>query len=157
MLCSACQEIFSQPRKLSYGAYYPWFQTRPSYLLALEAGCHLCNVIEESRSYENRSNNEFPQNIKYSFLALSEEWARHGKGPKWLLPRIDEDDPDELAKYREQVEKDPTANKVAHLLATDSDKLIDNPPDFWLVLEFCGPGTLFALPLEFGALGTQHR
>jgi hypothetical protein len=154
MLCRACKYIFSRPRKLSYGAYYPWNQTRESFLLALSAGCRLCNVIEEAWSYETRSNDQFPYNIKYAFLALSEEWARHGKGAKWLVPHIGEDDYHEVARYREVVEKDPTSNQVAHLLATDSDRLINDPPDFWLTLELCGPGILLTLPLEFGALGT---
>jgi hypothetical protein len=154
MLCHACQGIFSRPRKLSYGEYYSWNQTRASFLLALSAGCHLCSVIEETRSYENRTNNEFPYNVKYAFLALSEEWARHGNGPKILVPQIDSDDPEAVAKYRERVEMDPTANNVARLLATDSDELVNNPPDFWLTLELCGPGILLTLPLEFGALGT---
>jgi len=153
MLCRAYQEIFSRPRKLSYGAYYPWSQTRESFLCALRNGCHLCNLIEGTRSYESSSNNNFPQQIRYALLALSEEWARDGRGPKWLVPQLHEDDAGEVAEYLDKVEKDPTSDKVAHLLATDSDKLINDPPGFWLILELCGPGTLFALPLEFGALG----
>jgi hypothetical protein len=123
--------------------------------VALRAGCHLCNLIEENRSYEERSNDEFPYKIKYAFIALSEEWTRHGHGSKWMIPQIqDADDFTELATYLDVVEKDPTSSNTGHLLATDLDELINNPSDFWLVLELCGPRTLLALPLEFAALGT---
>jgi hypothetical protein len=149
MLCKACQEIFSSPRKLSYGTYYPWNQTKSSFIIALREGCHLCNVIEENRSYSNCSGSSFfPTEIKYAFKVLNDQWARHGNGPMWLVPNVGGDELHELERYLSVVEMDPTPNGLGHLLATDSDKLVDDPPDFWLMLELYGPRYHLVLPLE---------
>jgi len=159
MLCEACQQIFACPRKLSHGTYYPWNQTRNSYLTALTTGCHLCSLIEENRSYSSHPDIEqpFPYEIKYSFKALSRDWACHGNGPKWVVPQVSGiiDESTEVAIYLLAVETDPTPNNLGHLLATDSDDLVNNPPDFWLVLELYGPGAHFVLPLEFATRGTR--
>lgn len=158
MLCKACQEIFSRPRKLSYGTYYPWNQTRTSFLASLRAGCHLCGLIEENRSYGGHPEiyEPFPYEIQYAFKALSRDWARHGNGPKWVVPQVSGlcDDEMDVVMYLLAVETDPTPNKLGHLLATDSDDLVNSPHDFWLVLELYGPGAQFILPLEFAARGT---
>jgi len=123
--------------------------TKRSFRAALRAGCHLCHLIDENRSYEYLPHNEFPHLAKYAFKVLSKKWARHGKGPKWLVPVIHTGDDDtEVSMYLREVQKDPTANGLAQLLATDSDELFNTHRDFWLVLEFYGPGAHLVLPLE---------
>lgn len=151
MLCEACQDIFSSPRKLSCGTYYPWEQNPSSFQKALKEKCHLCSLIEENRSYIGHRNDEFPECIKYAFKALSPDWARFGKGPKWLVPQFKDDDehvPTNQSRYLRQFEKDPTPNRLGTLLATDSETLVSEAENSWLVLEFYGPGAQVVLPLE---------
>ena len=89
MLCEACQDIFSTPRWLSCGTYYSWKQNPHSFQAALLAGCHLCNLIEESRSYyDAQKGSVFPNDTRYAFKALNPKWTRSGKGQKWLGGQI---------------------------------------------------------------------
>ncbi|KAK2612607.1 hypothetical protein QQS21_001379 [Conoideocrella luteorostrata] len=151
MLCEACQDIFSSPRKLSCGTYYPWKQNPDSFQQALKARCHLCSLIQENRSYNGHRDDEFPKSIKYAFKALNPTWARSGNGPKWLVPQFKDDDehvPVDKSRYVNQFQKDPTPNSLGNLLATDSETLVSEAANSWLVLEFYGPGAQIVLPLE---------
>jgi hypothetical protein len=153
MLCKACQDIFSSPRKLSYGTYYPWKQNAASFQVALKTGCHLCNLIEENRSYQEPSVEGFPSDIRFAFKALNPDWARSGKGPKWFVPQtkcLDGGEVIELDNYLNQIETDPTPNGLASLLATDSEKLLSEV-NYWLVLEFYGKCVQIVLPMELAA------
>jgi hypothetical protein len=94
MLCEACQEIFSTPRKLTFGAYYPWKQDATSFRAALRARCHLCSLIEESYSYEQHVSGAFPSNVRYAFKAINPTWARYGRGQKWPARQTHCDDYD---------------------------------------------------------------
>lgn len=146
------------PRKLTYGTYYPWNQTVDSFVAALAEGCQLCNLIEENRSYKQESSVHFPVDIAYSFKSLSSAWARHGNGPKWMVPyHYRTNEMSEMQLYLEEVERDPTPNGLGHLLATDSDELERTSTDFWLVLEFYGPLSHLVLPLEFIRQGSYTR
>jgi hypothetical protein len=154
MLCEACQDIFSTPRKLSYGTYYPWKQNVASFQAALRTGCHLCNLIEENRSYDGHPNKAFPGGIRYAFKALNPDWARSGKGQKWLAPQTpgeDEDGEGEVDRYLSQVEMDPTPNGLSSLLATDSERLVNEAANSWLVLEFYGGYDQIVLPMELAS------
>jgi hypothetical protein len=149
MLCNACQDIFSAPRNLAYGSFYPWKQTPCSYTASLKAGCQLCNVIEEGRSYTGNTNSHFPQDMRYAFKALGQDWARHGKGPQWLVPSISEaHEFDEADEYLRQAAMDPTPNKLGHLLAIDAEDAADQAKESWLVLELYGPRAHIVLPIE---------
>jgi hypothetical protein len=150
-LCEACQDIFSSPRRLAYGTYYPWNQTAASFELALSAGCHLCNLIEQGRSYNHAKRYKFPESIKYAFKALNSDWARYGNGPKWLVPEDQnggEDDEIKIRRYLLEVEKDPTPNNLGSLLATDSESIPKEMENSWIVLEFYGPNHQITLPME---------
>jgi hypothetical protein len=150
MLCDICQAIFSQPRKLSCGTYYPWGHTNRTFIAAREAGCHICNLIWENGSYDRNYYDHFPDRCTYAFRVLNPEWARHGLGPKWLVPASggDGDDYSEVSKYLRDMDNDPIINQVASLLTTESDELFDKSTDFWLVLDFYCPGPRIVLPLE---------
>ncbi|PQE05065.1 hypothetical protein CJF31_00002227 [Rutstroemia sp. NJR-2017a BVV2] len=151
MFCNACQDIFSSPRKLSYGTYYPWQQNVASFQAALRIGCHLCNLIEESRSYDGDPNEAFPEGIRYAFKALNPKWACSGEGQKWLAPQTgscDEDEEREADSYWNQFEMDPTPNGLASLLAMDSERLVSEAANSWLVLEFYGARDQIVLPME---------
>ena len=155
MFCEACQDIFSTPRKLSYGTYYPWKQTHASFRAALDAGCHLCSIIDESRSYHGAPADGFPTEIKYAFKALNPDWARDGEGMKWLVPQTSDSscwEPEnfetELSVYLREVEMDPTPNNLGKLLALDAVEVVDAINKFWLVLELYGPGVQIVLPME---------
>jgi hypothetical protein len=161
MLCEACQDIFSRPRKLTYGTYYPWNQTIASFAAALRAGCHLCSLIQESRSYGNLGDDPFPNCVKYAFKALSQDWAQYGKGQKWLVPQTsrgdDGDDEGERARYMRLAETDPTPNGLGQLLATDAEEVVEEAAQFWLVLEFYGPGAQVVLPMEIATGRSRHQ
>jgi len=129
-LCRACQDIFSSPRKLAFGSYQPWRQTPDSFRLALQAGCHICNLVEESRTYGPRPTRAFPVNVRYSFKPLNPEWARHGISPKWYAPL---ESLGELDAYLSRFDEDPTPNKLGTLLATDAENLVQEAADSWLV------------------------
>jgi len=149
MLCEACQDIFSEPRKLSFGTYYPWKHTPATYAASLKAGCQLCNNIEESLSYNPDTNCEFPQNTTYAFKALGHGWARYGEGQKWLVPQLSRvHDFDEMNTYTRLAEMDPTPNQLGQLLATDASAAAAEARESWLVLEFYGSHTPIVLPIE---------
>jgi hypothetical protein len=184
-LCAACANIFSSPRRLAYGKYYPWNQTPASFAAALEYGCHLCHLIDECRSYQQprqpadqeqnnivhlgndslvgkhtNSSRPFPLDTSYAFKALSDRWARDGKGHQWMAPQTSgvrsgrtddaevDDDARELAEYLRLADTDPTPNKLGNLLAVDHHLAPVEAARSWLVLEFYGPAALLALPIE---------
>ncbi|KAK4224651.1 heterokaryon incompatibility protein-domain-containing protein [Podospora fimiseda] len=151
MLCSACQEIFSRPRKLAYASIQPWTQTPETFKLAKELGCHLCHLIEAARGYDSikGSSSCFPNNISYAFKPINPNWARYGVGLKWYAFQSSktEDDQEELEEFRQGVELDPTANNLAHLLATDAPNLRQEAASSWMVLQFYGRENI-VLPIE---------
>jgi hypothetical protein len=115
----------------------------------LEAGCQLCNVIEEGRSYTHYTNGHFPEDIRYAFKALGQDWARYGKGPRWLVPQLSGvHELDEMDEYKRLADIDPTPNKLGHLLATDAEDAADQARESWLVLELYGPSAHIVLPIE---------
>ncbi|KAK0633927.1 heterokaryon incompatibility protein-domain-containing protein [Immersiella caudata] len=150
MLCSACERIFSEPRRLAYGSISPWMQSVTSFRRALKDGCHLCNIIEENRSYNEHQSPEFPRNVNYAFKPLKPSWARKGTGHKWYAYQqstYDDDPAFELADFIRGVEMDPTPNGLGALLATDADNLLDEAKKSWMVLEFLGNEHIL-LPME---------
>ncbi|OAL56187.1 HET-domain-containing protein [Pyrenochaeta sp. DS3sAY3a] len=156
MLCRACQEIFSSPRTLSCGTYYPWKQTAASFRDAIRAGCHLCNLIEESRSYDKHRDDTFPQDTRYAFKALNPKWARSGRGPKWFVPQTNTQDGDEETereRYLNRFQQDPTPNGLGQHLAMDSEELDREMANSWLVLEFYGGAGQVLLPIELATHG----
>ncbi|KAK3394998.1 heterokaryon incompatibility protein-domain-containing protein [Podospora didyma] len=160
MLCVACQRIFERPRLLAYGTPYRWHQTQKSFHLAVDAGCHLCNVIYESRSYESQGPQswDFPDQVKYAFKAINPVWARSGKGQQWLVPQTSEGrDSGDFAdlEYFRQLHLDPTPNGLGELLATDSDEAVREAANTWLVLELIGPSVLLKLPMELVTVLTK--
>jgi hypothetical protein len=150
MLCDICQAIFSKPRKLSCGTYYPWGHTDLTFVAAREAGCHICNLVWENGTYHHDYRDNFANNCTYAFKVLNPEWARHGEGPKWIVPttRRHSDDSSAVSRYLHDMENDPIINHVASLLARESDKISNKSVDFWLVLDFYCPGPRIVLPLE---------
>jgi hypothetical protein len=155
MLCDICQGIFSCPRKLSYGTYYPWGHTNRTFVAARQGGCHLCDLVWYNVSYnlgthDPRYSDEFPNRCTYAFKVLNPEWARRGKGPKWLVPASGRGDDEftEVSRYKVAIENDPTNNQLSSLLAADSEEIFSISTDFWLVLDFYCPGPRIILPLE---------
>ena len=155
MLCDTCQAIFSEPRKLSCGTYYPWGHTHKTFVAAREAGCHICNLVWENASYDGcdpKYDEDFPDGCTYAFRVLNPDWARSGKGPKWLVPVTSRDDdyydPSQASRYMRDMENNPVINHVASLLATESDELFNKSVDFWLVLDFYCAGPRIVLPIE---------
>ncbi|KAK1752664.1 heterokaryon incompatibility protein-domain-containing protein [Echria macrotheca] len=148
MLCAACTEIFSGPRKLAYASIRPWQQTRESFEAALAAGCHLCHLIDEVRQHNHsKKSADFPARINYAFKPLRPQWARHGQGSKWYTYQDPGgDDFTELERYLAGVERDPTSIGLARLLADESD-LLRYLSDFWIVLQFYGCEDI-VLPME---------
>ena len=122
-----------------------------SFQAALRKGCHLCNLIEENRSYDKHAKNKFPEKIRYAFKALNPEWARSGQGQKWVAPQTvgaSEDEQVEMDQYMSQLEMDPTPNGLASLLATDSERLVTEAANSWLVFELYGDRIQIVLPME---------
>jgi len=150
MRCSACEEIFSNPRRLAYGSISPWLQTPESFRRALRDGCHLCSIIDENRSYNQQISPDFPRNVNYAFKPLKPSWARSGVGNKWYAYQQggrDDDPVAELADFIRGVEKDPTPNGLGTLLATDAYNLLQEAKKSWMVLEFLGNEHIL-LPME---------
>ncbi|KAH7176061.1 heterokaryon incompatibility protein-domain-containing protein [Dactylonectria macrodidyma] len=155
-ICAVCNDIFAQPRQLTYGTYYAWGHTVTSYSAALTGGCHLCTIVEGACSNMNiRSTSaEFLQDVRYAFKVLNWDWACFGEGKPWLTPPFNGDYEDEQEVQRATIisDQDPTDYKLATLLCTDSDELFDGSREFWLVLQFTalswGDGSKIVLPLE---------
>jgi hypothetical protein len=84
----------------------------------------------------------------YAFKALGAEWARTGKGPKWLAPQvIGDDDFSYIANYADALCQDPTIERIKTLLtATSAIEIEDlgHP----LVLDLYRPGPRIVLPVE---------
>ena len=160
MFCPACTDSFSAPRRLAYGTYYPWKQTPATFAAALAAGCHLCHLVDECRTYKQPVDGlppAFPSETSYAFKALNDRWTREGKGQQWMAPQLagsrgDDDDvaadARELAEYLRLSDADPTPNGLGALLATDDDRVPEEAAKCWPVLEFYGPAALLALPIE---------
>jgi len=72
-----------------------------------------------------------------------------------MVPQIFgiENEAAEIAAYNRAAKMDPTPNNLGHLLATDSDDLLNDSPGFWLVLELYGPAAHLVLPLELAERG----
>lgn len=167
MLCDICQIIFSESRVLSIGTYGELCYDRDSFRAGRQAGCHVCNLIWEKRSYlhkkskydpEIEDDDWFPSNCTYAFKVLNAEWAHHGKGGMWLVPvDVDEDmEGDALqisleAGTRNDIE---SIDYLASLLRAGSDELFSESMKFWLVLDFYCQLPRLALPLEI-ARGTS--
>ncbi|EEU44543.1 uncharacterized protein NECHADRAFT_85196 [Fusarium vanettenii 77-13-4] len=148
MLCSACKDIFSRPRRLAYGSIHPWEQTPLSFRLALQAGCHLCHLIDASRGYDSARSESFPLGISYSFRPLNPKWARYGTGMKWYTYQSRcADEVGEMDEYLRGWEQDPTPNGLGRLLATDSARVPDEAAKSWVVLRFYGCEDI-VLPIE---------
>ncbi|KAL2677319.1 hypothetical protein Neosp_011088 [[Neocosmospora] mangrovei] len=148
MLCSACKDIFSRPRRLAYGSIHRWEQTPLSFRLALQAGCHLCHLIDASRGYDSARSESFPRGISYSFRPLNPKWARYGTGMKWYAYQSRcVDEVGEMDDYLRGWEQDPTPNGLGRLLATDSARVPDEAAKSWVVLRFYGCEDI-VLPIE---------
>jgi hypothetical protein len=153
MLCNICQAVFAQPRKLGYGTYYPWGHNSKSFAESREAGCHLCNIVWENRSYSSSYpafDDTFPIGCTYAFKVLNPTWARHGQGSQWLVPSDggEEDDVDYMSRYLSAVENDPTVNQLARLLENEAEELFARQESFWMVIDFYCPGPRIIVPLE---------
>lgn len=163
MLCSVCEDIFSEPRELTIGTYYPWRHSHATFLTARKAGCQICNNIFENLSYASLEQrtifDESSLSMRYAFKVLNADWARHGKGGKWL--RVDTSDldewDDEARIYRERVKGDASLLHLAKLLSENSKELLVAEMRFWLVLDFYCAGPRIVLPLEItpGKLSTR--
>ena len=149
MLCAACRDIFSSPRKLAYGSIRRWQQTAGSFRQAVQAGCHLCNLVHENAS------GSFSAHAWYSFKPLNPNWARHGTGSKWCAFQGSTGDvwtPPNISLRA--FELDPTPNKLGSLLATESENLVKETADSWVILEFYGANQV-VLPMELSPVGAM--
>ncbi|PMD45621.1 HET-domain-containing protein, partial [Hyaloscypha variabilis F] len=151
MLCETCLAIFAEPRKLSYGTYYPWGHSSASFAKARKEGCHLCNIVWENRSYGDPSpefDRDFPQGCTYAFKLLNSEWARNGRGSKWLVvPDPEGDGEPDISEYLSAVEESPMTG-LGHLLATEAHEIFTRPAPFWMVIDFYCPGPRIVIPLD---------
>jgi hypothetical protein len=107
--------------------------------------------VWENRSYGNprpEFDRDFPQHSTYAFKLLNPEWARNGRGSKWLVvPDPKGDDEPDASEYLSAVEEAPMTD-IAHLLATEADEIFAKPAVFWMVIEFDCPGPRIVIPLD---------
>jgi hypothetical protein len=161
MLCSVCEEIFSEPRELTIGTYYPWLHNHASFKAARDAGCQICHSIFENMSYSSPKQrslfDKVPLKMTYAFKVLNADWAQHGRGTNWL--RVDTSDldewDDEARIYVDRLKGDQSLVHLARLLSQNSEELFADDMQFWLVMDFYCAGPRIVLPLEImpGMLG----
>lgn len=151
MLCSTCQNIFAKPRDFGFGSYYSWSHVQWSFEAAVDDGCHLCNLVLQHLLYQSpnaTTAGPYLFSATYAFKALSREWARTGRGLKWLTPKLrnvhylDTD-----SEYNRAVEQDPTILRIKELLLAKSSigaAKLDDP----LVWDLYQQGPPITLPVE---------